>query len=420
MIARRLERIRLLQPSVLLALAAAALVGFAVDGGVFSVLFNLYLVRLDYGPEAIGLVNAAGMLAFALASLPAGVLGERWGSRPMIVVGMALMVAGGACLALADQLPPELRLVWLLVNIAVLYLGMSLYFVNAPPFLMGLIDESQRNALFSTQVAALAIAACAGSLVGGFLPQLFGAALGVPADAPAAFRASLLAGALALVPGIAALAAARPARRAPEARPAADDAPAAGVVGAALLGLLALVGLVRVLQLAGMAAVSTFFNVYLDTELAVPTGQIGLITGVGRLIAAPAALVTAPLAARYGNRGVVLWASLASGLSLLPLALIPHWAAAGVSFVGVIGLSSVRYASSLVYFMELVPPTRRGTVAGVMEMAGGASFTAMAFGGGFLVALLGFRSLFLLGALLTSLSALVFWAAFRGGRFRRA
>jgi MFS family permease len=417
MLARHMQRLRLIQPSVYLVLAAAALVGLSVDGGVFSVLFNLYLVRLSYGPETIGLVNAAGMLTFAVASIPAGMLGARLSNRWMIVAGLALTLGGGCCLALTDAIAPDLRLAWLIGNIVVLYLGLALYFVNGPPFLLSMIDDRQRSSVFSAQVATLAIAACIGSLVGGFLPQLFGAALGVPADDPSAFRLGLLVGAIVLAPAILAVLATRPVQReeAPAPSAGADAAPVRAAA-AAVLGLLALIGLVRLLQLTGMAATSTFFSVYLDTELEVSTAQIGLITGVGRLLAAPAALFTPMLAARYGNHSTVFWSSLATGLSMAPLVFIPHWGAAGLSFIGVIGLSSVRYASSLVYFMEQVPPARRTAVAGVMEMAAGVSFTAMTFGGGFMAALLGYRSLFLLGAVLTVLSAVVFWVAFRPSR----
>jgi hypothetical protein len=46
-------------------------------------------------------------------------------------------------------------------------------------------------------------------------------------------------------------------------------------------------------------------------------------------------------------------------------------------------------------------------------MAAGICFTAMTFGGGYMIAAFGYRSLFLLGAALTGLSALVFWRSFR-------
>ena len=66
-----------------------------------------------------------------------------------------------------------------------------------------------------------------------------------------------------------------------------------------------------------------------------------------------------------------------------------------------------------IYFLELVPPAQRATVSGLTEMAAGICFTAMTFGGGYLIAAFGYRSLFMLGAVLTGLSALVFWRSFR-------
>jgi MFS family permease len=180
------------------------------------------------------------------------------------------------------------------------------------------------------------------------------------------------------------------------------------------LGLLSRIALVRFLQIAGLAVTSTFINLYFDAELRVPTAQIGVLLAIGRLVSVPAALTSAALSARFGNRNVVIGASLATAVGMLPLALIPHWGAAWLSLMIVAGLSGVRYAASMIYFLDLVPPTRRATTAGVTEMAAGICFTALTFGGGYIITLLGYRALFLLGAALTSLSVLVFWALFRG------
>jgi len=414
MTVRYLRGLRLLGPAVGLYFAAIALVGFAVDGGVYAVLLNLYLLRLGYGPEQIGLVNSAGNLVFALTAVPAGALGERWGSRRMMLVGLGLLVVSCIGLPLADALAPDLRLPWLLATDTVLYLGLALYFVNTAPYLMEVIDPDQRNRLFSVQTALSSLSAFAGSLIGGLLPPIIAAALGMQSGQPAPYRYALMIAGLALLPAMLAIRAARPAAPHRDAAPADPNARAPAPSAAmSILGLMVLIALVRVLQVAGLAVTSTFFNVYLDAELLVPTAQIGAIIALGRLLGVPAALATSALTARFGNRAVVIGASLGTALSMLPLALIPHWGAAGLSFVGVVGLSWIRYASSLVYFLELVPPERRATVSGVTEMAAGVCFTALTFGGGYAIALLGYRSLFLAGAALTGLSALAFWAAFR-------
>ncbi|HEX5688658.1 MAG TPA: MFS transporter, partial [Roseiflexaceae bacterium] len=180
-----------------------------------------------------------------------------------------------------------------------------------------------------------------------------------------------------------------------------------------IAALLVMMGLVRLLQVSGLAATTTFFNVYLDRELLVPTAQIGAIIAAGRLLGVPAALATSTLTARYGNRAVVIAATIGTALSILPIAFVPHWSVAGLGFVGVVGFSWIRYASSLVYFLELVPPSRRATVTGVMEMSAGFCFTAITLSGGYTIELLGYQSLFLAGAALTGVSALLFWLFFR-------
>jgi MFS family permease len=170
---------------------------------------------------------------------------------------------------------------------------------------------------------------------------------------------------------------------------------------------------VRVLQVAGLAATSTFANLYLDTALHVPTAQIGLVLALGRLAGVPAALITASLSARFGNRNVVIGATLATSVGMLPITFIPHWGAAALSLMAVFSLSSIRYAASMVYFLDLVPRSRRAVVVGVTEMAAGVCFTGLTFGGGYIIALLGYQALFLLGSTLSALSALAFWLAFR-------
>ena len=72
MATRLFERLNRISPPILFYLIGTALVGFALDGGIYAVLLNLYLVRLGYGPELIGMINSAGQLAFALFSLPLG------------------------------------------------------------------------------------------------------------------------------------------------------------------------------------------------------------------------------------------------------------------------------------------------------------------------------------------------------------
>jgi hypothetical protein len=68
------QMLRLISRDMRLFLVTAVLSGLAWDG-IRTVLFNLYLLRLGYGLEFVGLVNSVGMLAFAFSALPAWVYG---------------------------------------------------------------------------------------------------------------------------------------------------------------------------------------------------------------------------------------------------------------------------------------------------------------------------------------------------------
>ena len=167
--------------------------------------------------------------------------------------------------------------------------------------------------------------------------------------------------------------------------------------------------LIRLLQLAGTATTFIYFNVYMDTSLHTPISVIGGITAIGRLCAAPMALVVPRLVARFGNEKVIIWGSLATASCLLPLALVEHPLAAAIAYIGISALGYARYTAFVVYILDLVPKAQQSVMAGVGEMAAGFSFALMAWGGGVILSLFSFRDLFLLGAGLSLFGTLVFW-----------
>ena len=65
-----------------------------------------------------------------------------------------------------------------------------------------------------------------------------------------------------------------------------------------------------------------------------------------------------------------------------------------------------------VYSQEIVAPAWRPVMSGAALMAVGLSTAAMSLGGGYAIAALGYRSIFLAGAGLTAVGALLFWAYF--------
>ena len=386
---------------VRLYLITTMLIGLTVDGGVYTVLFNLYLLRLGYGPEFVGLVNGAGMLVFALICLPAGTFGGRWGNRRMMIVGLSLLVIGCGLLPFAELRTGNWRAGWLFITWCFAFIGFAMYFVNTAPFAMKVTHQSERNHVFSVQAALWSLAGFAGSLVGGFLPSIFAIYLGVSLDQAAPYRYSLLAASLLLIPSVIAIVATHEGHAQPtKERQAKEEA--------SPVRLIAFLTLIRLLVVTGVGTLFTFFNVYMDAGLHISTVHIGMLSAIGRLLSIPTALIVPLLTARWGNGHIAAWASLGTAIGMLPLILISHWSAAGLGFIGVLALTSIRYPAFLVYTMEVVSPARRGTMSGAGEMASGLSFSAMALGGGYIIKSLGYRSFFLTGASLTVIGTLIF------------
>jgi Na+/melibiose symporter-like transporter len=402
MIAAYLQKLRLFNRDARLFLIASGLTGFAVDG-IRAVLLNLYLLRLGHDTVFIGQINAVGSLAMSIFCLPAGVLGARWGIRRMLIASLCMMAAGYGLLPLVEFIPTTWQTGWLFTTYILASFGMSWYYVSGIPFLMGVTGSEERSHAFSIQIAISFLAGFAGSLIGGMLPGILATVLSISPEDPMSYRYLLFTAALLLIPGIVALLATGEARFNQSQERVTDKA------GRIPYGPIALIMLVVALRFAGRGLTTTFFNVYMDMELDAPVTLIGALSAAGQLLSVPVALATPLLVARWGNGLTIALGSFGIALSILPLALVPHWSAAGLGFIGVATLFSMTTAPIRVYSQEIVAPNWWSTISGALNMGAGLSISVMALGGGYAIASLGYRALFLTGASLTAVGALIFW-----------
>ena len=396
-----INRLRGFSRDVRLFLVTSALTGFCFMG-VYLVLFNLYLVRLGYGLEFIGLVNAAGLLVNAFGCVLAGVVGRRWGTRRSMIAGIGVMSLGLTLAPLAEFTTAGMRDAALLVTYSLGWMGMALYNVNMDVYLTAATSQEERGHAFSVMLAIWSLAGFVGSLLGGIMPGLVSGVLGVSLDDPSPYRYPLLLAAVLFAGGIPALLCAQDVG----AHESADDAGEAGPAPYVLVGVLVVV---QILQAAGEIAPRIFFNVYLDTALLVPASVIGTLAAVAQIVSVPAALATPLLISRCGSGRTFLRSSLLLALSVLPLALIPHWLGAGLGFMGVMALAMVWRAPFVMYRMDRVHPSWRTLMNGATVMALGLSGALVSFGGGRLVEGVGYRNVFLISAGMTVAGIAVFW-----------
>jgi MFS family permease len=376
--------------------------GFTLFGGIYSLLMNLYLLRLGYGPEFVGLIHAVGLLAWAGACLPAAAVGRRIGSRAAMIAGMGLAALGYVLLPLAGWAPRDWQAGWLIATYLWGNLLIAFYDVNAGPFLMDITTTQERDHVFSVQAALWPLAGFLGSLVGGALPGFFAGVLGVSTDHPTPYSLPLVIAAAMLFLGAWAMQ-----RTCVTITSQATEAAEARTT-IAPLSLIAFLGVVVLLQGAGEGAARSFFNVYMDAGLHVATMQIGTVAALAQLLGAPGALAMPLATGRWGHRNVFVWGSLGMALTLVLMALIPHWTAAGLAYVGMIALVSLVRPALGVYSLAITPHAWRTALSAVTTMTLGLSWAGISAGGGYMIVALGYLAFFLIGAGLTALGVAVF------------
>lgn len=371
----------------------------------------LYVLRLGYSVEYVGLFNASGALTYILTSLPAGVVGSRFGLRAAMVAGGVITVLGMAMLPVVEFVPSNLHELWPILAQVVVTIGWALISINQVPALMAVTTVQNRNSAYAFNGVLRGLGTFAGTVVGGFLPILFAQMLGTGVETPAPYRAALLTGAVLSLFGIIPLLLIRP-------TPVTTHSVRNQAEGAFPVGIVALLVFHVFLGQIGPAACQSFCSAYMDTQLALSSAAIGLLTGVGQFTTILAPLLTPRLAARYGNGWTLMAATLGSALSLLPLAMIPHWSAAGVGRLGLLALNAVWMPALQVFQMELVASRWRSLTYGIVSMAMGFAYASIGFGGGYLVAAWGYQTLFWVGIGFSLIGTAFMWGMLRSSRLR--
>lgn len=381
--------------------------------GVHNLLRVLYVLRLGHGPEYVGVFGASSALTYMGMGLPSGALGQRFGARGVMLVGSVIMVIGMIALPLVEFLPASFGILWPIATQIFMTAGWSMVNVSIIPGLMAATTPEERSGVYAANGAVRSLGTFAGTIVGGLLPGLFGGIIGRTLDAPDPYRYALWVAAAITVTAIAPIALLRIARPAPPAaRVGGADAFPMGTM-AVLLSHVALVH-------GSWATLQAFGNAYMDTDLLLPASIIGLITGAAQLVATATPLFTPRLVRRSGDAWTLMMSGLAMGISLVPLALIPHWSAAALSRVGNLSLDAMWLPTLQLYQMERVTERWRTLAYGIMNAVMGLSFGLVSLIGGYIVTASGYRAIFAVGVGLSVAGTFIMWGRMRRERAAQA
>lgn len=159
--------------------------GFQISIGAVTI--NLYVYSLGYKQDFVGLFAGMSALGALLMAVPAGIISDKLGRKPVLLFTGLLTPLTLVAVAFSTSVPA------LLISGLVNGIIASFYWVTVIPMLAESVGENERvsalamNSFFLLGVGAL------GSLVGGFVPEIAAALLQQHATEPEPLRLGILA-----------------------------------------------------------------------------------------------------------------------------------------------------------------------------------------------------------------------------------
>jgi len=372
---------------------------------IYMLIFNLYIDASGYPRSFLGELQSMPHLIALFGALPAGVLVDRIGRKRALLlssVGWTLAYAG---IVLAPG--PW----WLRLSMITFGLSQSLRMVSVAPFMMENSTEEERDTLFSASFGLQTLVGFLGTFVGGYLPTVFGNALGVGIeDAPA------YAGTLAVTTVLSALGA-LPVFMIKE-KEQAQGIEMRSMLPWRNLGNVAMAGrifLPNVIISMGAAILIPYMNLFFKETFPISDTLLGTIFSVSAVITGVATLASPLLANRWGRiRSLVL-----TQLVSIPFLLLigfsgMFWISAGAFWVraALMNMGNPLYSA---FAMQQFTERERATVSGLMGMSWNIGWTLGPYLSGYMQEhpAIGFKPIFLITCMLYIVASLLEKAFFQ-------
>ncbi|MCS7197786.1 MAG: MFS transporter [Candidatus Bipolaricaulota bacterium] len=389
LLAEYANRIRRFSPNARLFLLSIFGVGLA--SSIFSLFLNIYLLRLGYKQDFIGLMAAIPPLVIAFLSVPAGVVGDSIGHRRALILGAAFSSLGALGLVLFTKPEP------LVLSIGILGLGSALTQVVSAPFMIEESRESERPHLFSVQFALQTLAGFFGSFLGGALPSLFALGFALTESTATVYQMTLAVGTgligLSVLPLLGMRSTPRASSRT-ELRWRLKTPPR-------LVFKLILPNMILGL---GAGLFIPFINVFFKLQFHISDELLGALFAWSAVGMGVASLAGPPLAQRIGRVRMIVLTQALSIPFLIAMAFVPILWVSALAFVIRYALMPMSAPIYSLFVMEQVAPEDRATVNGWSTMAWNLLFAGSAWLSGQLQIVWGFRPIFVIVCAVYSIS----------------
>lgn len=381
---RYVRRVRGFSSNARLYLLSTVITGLSYS--IYWLIFNLYIDSSGYSRSFLGELQSMPHLIAIFAGVPAGVLADHIGRKRSLLLSSAGETAAMLGVVLASG--PN----WLRVSMITFGASESLWWVASAPFIMENSTEEERDALFSANFGLQTLVGFFGTLVGGYLPTIFGSLMGVGVESPPAYQATLgvmvALWALTLVPVF--MIKERPRRAADQVR---SIWPWRNISNP---GLVIRMFIPNIVISMGAAILIPYMNLFFKETFAIPDSTLGMLFAVSSVITGTATLGAPLLADRWGRIRSLVLTQLASIPFLLTIGFVPAFWLAGIAFwvrAALMNMGSPLYQA---FAMEQVSARERATLSGLLGMSWTIGWTIGPYLSGYMQAQphIGFKPIF--------------------------
>jgi MFS family permease len=381
---RYLRRIRAFSRNARFYLLSTIITGLSYS--IYWLIFNLYIDSSGYSRSFLGELQSMPHLIAIFAGVPAGVLTDRIGRKRAMLLAVVGQTAAMLGVVVASG-PNFLR-----VSMITFGASESLWWVASAPFMMENSTEEERDALFSANFGLQTLIGFFGTLVGGYMPTVFGNLMDVGVESPPAYQATLgvmvALWVLALVPLIAI-------REQPRSVTAEVRSiwPWRNISNPSFVMRLFIPNIVISM---GAAILIPYMNLFFKETFAIPDSTLGALFAVSSVITGTATLAAPLLADRWGRIRSLVITQLTSIPFLLTIGFSPIFWVAGLAFwvrAALMNMGSPLYQA---FAMGQVSARERATVSGLLGMSWTIGWTIGPYLSGYMQAQpsIGFKPIF--------------------------
>jgi len=392
-IKRYILHLRLFSENARLFLIGSFFIGIGFSG--FYLLFNLYLKELGFGESLIGNILSLTTIGSVVVTIPAALIVRQLEIKKILILSTPLLIVGYFIQATVP--------IYKYILLAGIFRGAVATFpwVAAAPFFMQNSTPKERPYLFSMNFALILAAGVIGSVVGGYLPEIF---VRVNVSMLSGYRWGLVTllffVTLAIFPYLLLK------------KPQQEVQKTAFFKISSSKLLLFKLSFPSLVVGLGAGLSIPFLNLYFKDRFCLPPGTIGILFGCSQFLMVTGVLISPPLAQRYGKIKTVVMTQIISVPFLFILGITHNLYLAIISFLVRAALMNMAQPLVTNFAMEMVKEEDHSITNGLLTIAWTAAWGVSANFGGRLIEKYSYLLPFVITLMLYIFSSLLYFVFF--------